>query len=135
MQARSTVSLCFSLLSEIHSSRREMMSKIQGAKASELRGRSIFEPEDQDIMARIVEKQEWESNLLQSSSDRDERVSRIPSLESGYLSDIRSALDTRGCSQALIRFIMPGLPSDADSKWRCYKRYCSTTDKPLSHFE
>ena len=31
MQARSTVSLCFSLLSEIHSSRREMMWKIQGA--------------------------------------------------------------------------------------------------------
>ena len=26
---------------------------------------------------------------------------------------------------------MPGLPSDADSKWRCYKRYCSTADKPL----
>ena len=25
---------------------------------------------------------------------------------------------------------MPGLPSDADSKWRCYKRYCSTADKP-----
>ena len=48
MQARSTVSLCFSLLSEIHSSRREMMWKIQGAKASELRGRWIFEPEDQE---------------------------------------------------------------------------------------
>ena len=56
---------------------------------------------------------------------------RISLLESGYLSDIRSALDTRGCSQALIRHVMPCLPSDADSKWRCYKRYCSTADKPL----
>ena len=26
---------------------------------------------------------------------------------------------------------MPGLPLDADSKWRCYKRYCCTADKPL----
>ena len=33
MQARSTVSLCFSLLSEIHSSRREMMWKIQVRQA------------------------------------------------------------------------------------------------------
>ena len=71
MQARSTVSLCFSLLSEIHSSRREMMWKIQGAKASELRGRSIFEPEDRDIMARIVEKREWESKLLPKLAKTD----------------------------------------------------------------
>ena len=72
MQARSTVSLCFSLLSEIHSSRREMMRKIQGAKASELRGRSIFEPEDRDIMARIVEKREWESKLLPKLAKTDQ---------------------------------------------------------------
>ena len=72
MQARSTVSLCFSLLSEIHSSRREMMWKIQGAKASELRGRSIFEPEDRDIMARIVEKREWESKLLPKLAKTDQ---------------------------------------------------------------
>ena len=58
MQARLTVSLCFSLLPEIHSPRREMMWKIQAAKTSELRGRSIFELEDRDIMARIVEKRE-----------------------------------------------------------------------------
>ena len=72
MQARSTVSLCFSLLSEIHSSRREMMWKIQGAKVSELRGRSIFEPEDRDIMARIVEKREWESKLLPKLAKTDQ---------------------------------------------------------------
>ena len=53
---------------------------------------------------------------LHSSSDRDERVFRIPSLESGYPSDVWSAVDTRCCSQALIRHIVPGLPSDADSK-------------------
>ena len=72
MQARSTVSLCFSLLSEIHSSRREMMWKIQGAKASELRGRSILEPEDRDIMARIVKKREWESKLLPKLAKTDQ---------------------------------------------------------------
>ena len=72
MQARSTVSPCFSLLSEIHSSRREMMWKIQGAKASELRGRSIFEPEERDIMACIVEKWEWESKLLPKLAKTDQ---------------------------------------------------------------
>ena len=46
--------------------------KIQGAKASELRGRSIFEPEDRDIMARIVEKREWESKLLPKLAKTDQ---------------------------------------------------------------
>ena len=68
MQARSTVSLCFFPPSEIHSSRREMMWKIQRAKASELRGRSIF---DQDIMVRIVEKRKWESKLLPKLAKTD----------------------------------------------------------------
>ena len=66
------VSLCFSLISEIHSSRREMTWRIQRAKASELRGRSISEPEDRDIMARIVEKREWESKLLPKLAKTDQ---------------------------------------------------------------
>ena len=48
-----------------------MVWKIQGAKASELRGRSIVEPEDWDIMARIVEKREWESKLLPKFAKMD----------------------------------------------------------------
>ena len=59
------------LLSEIHCFRREMTWKIQGPKASELRGRSIFEPEDRDIMARIVQKREWESKLLPKFAKTD----------------------------------------------------------------
>ena len=72
IQARSAVSLCLSLLSEIHSSRREMIWKIQGTKVSELRGRSIFEPQDRDIMARIVKKREWESKLLPKLAKTDQ---------------------------------------------------------------
>ena len=50
----------------------QMMWNIQGAKASELRRRSIFEPEDRDIMARIVEKREWESKLLPELAKTDQ---------------------------------------------------------------
>ena len=67
---------------------------------------------------------------LYSSSDRDERVFRIPSLESGYLQDIWCALRTRGCSKALIKQLTPGLPQDGDSKWRTYKRYCELVQLP-----
>ena len=76
MQAWPTVSLCFSLLSEIHSSRREMIWKIQGANASELRGQSIVEPYDRGIMARIVEKREWEWKLLPKLAKTDQGRSR-----------------------------------------------------------
>ena len=67
---------------------------------------------------------------LYSSSDRDERVFRIPSLEFGYLQDIRCALRTRGCSDSLIRQLIPGLPQDEDSEWRSYKRYCRLVETP-----
>ena len=67
---------------------------------------------------------------LHSAGDRDERVFGIPSLESGYLQDIRCALRTRGCSDILIKQLTPGLPQDGDSKWRAYKRYCSLVETP-----
>ena len=63
-QARITSSLSFSLLSEIHTLRRDLMWKVSGAKPSELRGNTLFEPSDRDLMSRIVEQREWEAKML-----------------------------------------------------------------------
>jgi hypothetical protein len=63
-EARSLSSLSFSLLSEIHSSRRKLMWEVTGAKAHELRDNSLWNPEDAETLHRIVDHRDWQARML-----------------------------------------------------------------------
>ena len=63
-EARSLSSLSFSLLSEIHSSRRKLMWEVTGAKAHELRNNSLWNPEDAETLHRIVDHRHWQARVL-----------------------------------------------------------------------
>ena len=63
-EARSLSSLSFSLLSEIHSSRRKLMWEVTGAKDHELRDNSLWNPEDAENLHRIVDHRDWQARML-----------------------------------------------------------------------
>ena len=56
--------LSFSLLSEIQASRRKLMWEVTGAKAHELRGESLWSPEDAATLLRIVDHRDWQARML-----------------------------------------------------------------------
>ena len=63
-EARSVSVLSFSLLSEIQASRRKLMWEVTGAKAHELRGDSLWSPEDAETLHRIVDHRDWQARML-----------------------------------------------------------------------
>ena len=63
-EARSLSSLSFSLLSEIHASRRKIMWEVTGAKSHELRDHSLWSPEDAETLHRIVDNRSWQRSML-----------------------------------------------------------------------
>ena len=62
--ARSVAVLSFSLLSEVQASRRKLMWEVTGAKAHELRGDSLWSPEDAETLHRIVNHRDWQARML-----------------------------------------------------------------------
>ena len=54
----------FSLLPEIQASRRKLMWEVTGAKAHELRGESLWSPEDAATLHRIVDHRDWQAKML-----------------------------------------------------------------------
>ena len=56
--------LSFPLLSEIQASRRKLMWEVTGAKAHELRGESLWSPEDAETLHRIVDHRDWQAKML-----------------------------------------------------------------------
>ena len=56
--------LSFSLLSEVQACRRKLMWKVTGAKAHELRGDSLWSPEDAETLHRIVDHRDWQARML-----------------------------------------------------------------------
>jgi hypothetical protein len=63
-EARSLSSLSFSLLSEIHASRRKIMWEVTGAKSHELRDHSLWSSEDAETLHRIVDHRSWQRSML-----------------------------------------------------------------------
>ena len=63
-EARSVSVLSFSLLSEIQASRRKLMWEVTGAKAHELKGESLWSPEDAATVHRIVDHRDWQAKML-----------------------------------------------------------------------
>ena len=64
LEARSVAVLSFSLLSEVQASRRKLMWEVTGAKAHELRGDSLWSPEDAETLHRIVDHRDWQAKML-----------------------------------------------------------------------
>ena len=67
----------------------------------------------QVVTARSRSHDDRQAHLASQASvdpagGRDQRVSRVPSSESGYLQDIRCALHTRGCPGTPINQLSPG---------------------------
>ena len=63
-ETRSVSVLAFSLLSEIQASRRKLMWEVTGVKAHELRGESLWSPEDAATLHRIVDHRDWQARML-----------------------------------------------------------------------
>ena len=56
--------LSFSLLSEIQASRRKLMWEVTSANAHELKGESLWSPEDAATLHRIVDHRDWRARML-----------------------------------------------------------------------
>ena len=63
-EARFVSSLSFSLLSEIHASRRKIVWEVTGAKSHELCDHSLWSPEDAETLHRIVDHRSWQRSML-----------------------------------------------------------------------
>ena len=64
LEVRSVSVLSFSLLAEIQASRRKLIWEVTGAKAHELRGESLWSPEDAETLHRIVDHRDWQTRML-----------------------------------------------------------------------